>query len=128
MLERLEVHRNQKGCVKCHAGIDPWGIPFETFSAGGLPKKGGKIESNSTLPDGTEIKDLNALKEYLVNDRIDKVAFSYLKHMASYAIGRSLRYNELAFLEEKGIKLRQDDYRMQEMLRFIIKSDLFLKK
>jgi hypothetical protein len=128
MLERLEVHRNQKGCVKCHAGIDPWGIPFETFNAGGLPKKGGKIESNSTLPDGTEIKDLNALKEYLVNDRIDKVAFSYLKHMASYAIGRSLRYNELAFLEEKGIKLRQDDYRMQEMLRFIIKSDLFLKK
>ena len=80
------------------------------------------------MPDGTEIKDLNALKEYLVNDRIDKVAFSYLKHLASYAIGRSLRYNELAFLEEKGIKLRQDDYRMQEMLRFIIKSDLFLKK
>jgi hypothetical protein len=128
MLERLEVHRNQKGCVKCHAGIDPWGIPFETFNAGGLPKKGGKIESNSTLPDGTEIKDLNALKEYLVKDRIDKVAFSYLKHLASYAIGRSLRYNELAFLEEKGIELREDGYRMQEMLRFIIKSDLFLKK
>jgi len=128
MLERLEVHRNQKGCVTCHAGIDPWGIPFETLSAGGLPKKDGKFESHSTLPDGTEVKDLNALKEYLVNDRIDKVAFSYLKHLASYAIGRSLRYNELAYLEEKGLKLREDDYRMQEMLRFIIKSDLFLKK
>ncbi len=128
LLERLEVHRNQKGCVTCHAGIDPWGIPFETLSAGGLPKKEGEIESNSTLPDGTEIKDLNALKEYLVNDRIDKVAFSYMKHLASYAIGRSLRYNELVYLEEKGIELRQDDYRMQAMLRFIIKSDLFLKK
>ena len=34
----------------------------------------------------------------------------------------------ILLLEEKGIKLRQDDYRMQEMLRFIIKSDLFLKK
>ena len=56
------------------------------------------------------------------------MAFSYLKHLASYAIGRSLRYNELAYLEEKGLKLREDDYRMQEMLRFIIKSDLFLKK
>ena len=128
MLERLEVHRNQKGCVTCHAGIDPWGIPFETFDAAGLFKKEGHIESHSTLPDGTEVKDLNALKEYLVQDRIDKVAFSYLKHMASYAIGRSLRYNELAWLEEKGIQLRADDYRMQEMIRFIIKSDLFLKK
>jgi hypothetical protein len=128
LLERLEVHRNQEGCVRCHAGIDPWGIPFETFNAAGLLKKGGQIESNSTLPDGTEVKDLNALKDYLVKDRIDKVAFSSLKHMASYAIGRSLRYNELAFLEEKGIKLREDGYRMQDMLRFIIKSDLFLKK
>ncbi|MFP6618985.1 MAG: DUF1592 domain-containing protein, partial [Pirellulaceae bacterium] len=37
--ERLEQHRNQKGCVKCHAGIDPWGIPFEQFDAGGRFKQ-----------------------------------------------------------------------------------------
>ena len=23
--EKLERHRNPKGCVKCHTGIDPWG-------------------------------------------------------------------------------------------------------
>ena len=128
LAQRLERHRNQKGCVKCHEGIDPWGLPFETFDAGGLPKHDEKIDSSSTLPDGTTIKDLNALKDYLARDRIDRVAFSYLKHVACYATGRSLRYNELAFLEENGLKLRKNDYRMQDMIRFVIKSDLFLKK
>lgn len=45
-----------------------------------------------------------------------------------YAVGRSLNDNELMFLREQGIKLKSNDYRMQELLRFIIKSDMFLKK
>lgn len=43
-------------------------------------------------------------------------------------LGCSLIDNELMFLQEQGVKLRSDDYRMQELLRFVIKSDLFLKK
>ncbi|MEK6258780.1 MAG: DUF1592 domain-containing protein [Planctomycetota bacterium] len=126
--EKLERHRNQKGCAKCHSGIDPWGIPFETFDAGGLFKKGPGIDARSTLPDKAEIKDLNGLKAYLAHDRIDQVAFSFLKHAACYAVGRSLTYNELVFLQEQGVPLRSSDYRMQELLRFVIKSDVFLKK
>ena len=126
--EKLERHRNQKGCAKCHSGIDPWGIPFETFDAGGLFKKDPGVDARSTLPDKTEIKDLNDLKAYLANDRIDQLAFSFLKHAASYAVGRSLTYNELVFLQEQSAPLKANDYRMQELLRFVIKSDLFLKK
>ena len=126
--ERLEQHRNQKGCANCHAGIDPWGIPFEQFSAAGQWLEKPASDPSSTLPDGTEIEDFKGLKAYLASDRIDQVAFSFLKHLASYGNGRSLSYNELVFLEEKGIELRRDGYRMQEMIRFIIKSDMFLKK
>lgn len=126
--EKLERHRNQKGCAKCHSGIDPWGIPFETLDAGGLLKKDSPVDVCSTLPDKTEIKDLNGLKAYLAHDRIDQVAFSFLKHAACYAVGRSLTYNELVFLQEQSVPLKANDYRMQELLRFVIKSDLFLKK
>ncbi len=126
--EKLERHRNQKGCAKCHSGIDPWGIPFETFDAGGLFKKDVAVDARSTLPDKAEIKDSNGLRAYLANDRIDQVAFSFLKHSACYAVGRSLTYNELVFLQEQGVQLKPNDYRMQELLRFVIKSDLFLKK
>lgn len=126
--QKLERHRNQKGCVKCHSGIDPWGIPFESFDAGGLLKTTPGIDPHSALPDGTEVKDLAQLKNYLANDRIDQVAFSFMKHLATYAIGRSLTYNEVVFLQENGKKLKSNDYRLRDMMKFIVNSDLFLKK
>lgn len=126
--QKLEQHRNQPGCAKCHRGIDPWGIPFEEFDAGGLLKRNEKFDASSRLPDETEIADLNALKAYLAGDRIDQVAFSFLKHLTSYAIGRSLTYNEIEFLKEHGVGLRENDYRMQDMVRFVVNSDMFLEK
>ena len=54
--EKIEVHRNQKGCAKCHAGIDPWGIPLEAFDAGGLYRKLPQAETESQLPDQTIVK------------------------------------------------------------------------
>ncbi len=126
--QKLEQHRNQPGCAKCHRGIDPWGIPFEQFDAGGLYKRDEKVDAGSTLPDETEITDLNALKAYLAEDRIDQVAFSFLKHLSAYAIGRSLTYNEIEFLKEQGVGLRTDGYRMQDMIRFVVNSEMFLQK
>jgi hypothetical protein len=126
--EKLERHRNQKGCIKCHSGIDPWGIPFESFDAGGLMKTAPGVDPHSTLPDGTEVRDLNGLKDYLAGDRIDQVAFSFLKHVTCYAIGRSPSYNEIAFLQDHGVELKSTDYRLKDLLRFVVKSDAFLKK
>ncbi len=125
--EKLELHRNQEGCVKCHSGIDPWGVPFETFDAGGLLKKQ-PVEAHSTLPDGTQVHDLTELKALLATEMLDQVAFSFLKHLASYATGRSLTYNETEFIRENGRQLRTNNYRLQDMIHFVVSSDLFLKK
>jgi hypothetical protein len=103
-------------------------MPFEVFDAGGYLKQEPKLDASSTLPDGTSVQDLDALKDYLAHDRIDRVAFSFLKHLASYAVGRSLSYNELVLLEEKGVELRKEGYRMKDMVRWVIKSDLFMEK
>ncbi|WP_397568650.1 DUF1592 domain-containing protein [Schlesneria sp. T3-172] len=126
--EKLERHRNQQGCAKCHEGIDPWGFPFEQFDAAGLLKSSGKSDPRSTLPDGTEVSDLNGLKDYFATDRIDQIAFGFMRHLACYAVGRSLTYNETESIREHGKKLRSNDYRMHDMIRLIVKSDLFLKK
>ena len=126
--ERLQLHRDQQGCAKCHAGIDPWGFPFEQVDAGGLWKQDVEVDSRSTLPDGTELAGLQELKLYLAVRRLDQVTFSFLKHLSSYAIGRSLRYNEIEFLREKSVQLSAAQSGMQEMVRFVIKSDLFLEK
>jgi hypothetical protein len=126
--EKLERHRNQEGCAKCHAGIDPWGIPFERFDAGGLYRSDPRYESKSKLPGGAEVADLNGLKQYLAGDLIDHVAFSFVKHALTYATGRALTHNELASLQTDVLKLKPDGYRMDDLLRFVVHHDAFLKK
>ncbi|MFT4548473.1 MAG: hypothetical protein ACI9MB_002426, partial [Verrucomicrobiales bacterium] len=126
--ERLEQHRNQEGCAQCHQKIDPWGLPFEQFDAGGLFKKE-QVDARTTLPDKTEITHSNALKKYLANDRIDQVAFSFLKHLTSYATGRSLTFNEIEYLKREGRKaLAADGYRVRDCVLFVIESPVFLEK
>lgn len=125
--ERLERHRNQPGCAQCHTKVDPWGVPFEEFDAGGLLRTG-KIDARSTLPDKTEVTDFAALRKYLADDRIDQVAFSVLKHLSVYATGRNLTYGELEFLRSDGLRLKADGYRIKEMIRYVVRSKMFLEK
>jgi mono/diheme cytochrome c family protein len=125
--ERLERHRNQPGCAQCHAKIDPWGLPFEEFDAGGRLKLE-PADARSTLPDKTKVAGMQDLKRYLAHDRIDQVAFSMLKHLATYGTGRTLTYNELEFLKRRGLELKPHGYRMQDMIRFVVTSELFLEK
>ncbi len=125
--QKLELHRSQTTCAKCHEGIDPWGIPFETMDAGGLFRSE-TVDARSTLPDKTEVEDLDGLKDYLGGTYLDRVAFSTMKHLASYAVGRDLTFREVVLLEGKCVELRSRDYPMQDMIRCIVTSDLFLTK
>ncbi len=125
---QLERHRDQEGCAKCHRGIDPWGLPFEGYDAGGRWKNGPSVDTFSTLPDHTQINDLGALQDYLAADRMDQIAFGFLKHLATYAAGRSLRYNEVEFLRQYALRSNHTGYPVQDLLRFVVHSDIFLKK
>jgi mono/diheme cytochrome c family protein len=125
--QRLEQHRSIPGCMQCHMKIDPWGVALEEFDAGGRLKQGA-VDASSTLPDGAHVSGVNELKKYLSEDRIDQVAFSVLKHLQTYANGRSLTYNELNSLKEDGLTLKADGYRMQDMIQYVVHSKMFLEK
>jgi hypothetical protein len=125
--ERIEAHRNQPGCFQCHTKIDPWGIAFEEFDAGGRLKQK-HADARSKLPDGTEVSGAVDLKRYLSEDRIDQVAFSVVKHLATYATGRSLTYGELNALKQDVLRLKPSGYRMNDMIRFVASSKMFLEK
>lgn len=125
--QRLEQHRDVVACRACHAKIDPWGVALEEFNAGGRLKTQ-PADARSTLPDHTEVSGANDLKRYLANDRIDQVAFSFLKHLAIYASGRSLTYSERSQLKQDALKLKADGYRMKNMIRYVVNSPLFLEK
>jgi len=125
--QRLELHRSVPGCVQCHTKIDPWGVALEEFDAGGRLKTT-PADAESTLPDKTLVSGANGLKRYLAEDRIDQVAFSFLKHLSAYAVGRTLTVNELNTLKRDQVALRADGYRLQDLVRHVVNSPLFLEK
>lgn len=124
---RIERHRNQPGCRQCHSKIDPWGVAFEEFDAGGRLKTEA-ADARSTLPDQTEVAGINSLKRYLGEDRIDQVAYSVLKHLMTYANGRSLTFSEQVQLKQEALKLKPAGYRMKDMVRYVASSKFFLEK
>ena len=124
--EQLAHHRNQEGCAKCHEGIDPWGFPLEEFDAGGRYQA--LAEADSVLPDGTLVRDSQELKAYLSGERLGQVIFSVVKHLATYAVGRDLTYNEVEFLRKEALDTEHHQRGLRDWVRFLIHSDIFLKK
>ena len=87
------------------------------------------IDARSTLPDATEISGTSDLKRYLTEDRLDQVAFSFLRHLATYAVGRDLSFNELEYLREEGRRrLGEKGYRMRDCILFVAESPVFRDK
>jgi hypothetical protein len=125
--ERLEQHHSIPACAQCHLKIDPWGVALEQYDAGGRFKRT-PVDASSILPDQTKVSGIDDLREYLSEDRIDQVAFSVLKHLETYAVGRSLTYNELSFLKQDELRLKPGGYRMKEMVRYVVNSRIFLEK
>ncbi len=125
--ERLEKHRNQRGCQQCHAKIDPWGVALEEYDAGGQFKPQ-TVDARSTLPDQAKVVGTRGLKAHLADDRLDQVAFSVLKHLATYAAGRTLSQNELDTLKRDAARFKPNGYRMQDLLRYVVTSPIFLEK
>ncbi|MEI7701752.1 MAG: DUF1585 domain-containing protein, partial [Planctomycetia bacterium] len=61
-------------------------------------------------------------------DRLDQVAFSFMKHTATWAVGRTLTFQELEYLRAEGRRLRETDYRCADMIHFVVSSPIFLTK
>lgn len=125
--EKLERHRNVKGCASCHEGIDPWGIPFEEFDAAGrrIEKV---VDATTTLQNGRKLAGVAELKAFLRGEMLDQVAFSFAKHVAIYANGRTLSYRENLDLKEQLGRLRSEKAGLKDIIHLVVRSESFLKK
>ena len=82
--EQIEKHRESPSCFDCHAGIDPFGIAFERYDAGGLlrdERQGKPVDDTSILPDGTQVQGLAGLKSYLLDSKREAVIHSLAEHL-----------------------------------------------
>lgn len=138
--DQLRIHRDDPACADCHRGIDPWGQMFEAYGATGLireeiPRKHGKkvvarhaVDTTGKLPDGTELKNLEELKRYLLTERKEQFARALTSKLMAYALGRSLEFSDEPLIEEIAKKSLKNDLRLQSLVQSIVTCRVFLTK
>jgi len=126
--EQLEKHRDNPSCHDCHAGIDPYGIVFESLNAVGMAEKernGKPIDTSTVLPDGTAIADLAELKQHLLQAEKDAFARAFIEHLMAYALGR-----DLSFADEEEVSqilefVRSRNYSARAVIHGIVRGPSF---
>lgn len=109
----LAKHRTQESCKDCHARLDPWGIPFEHYSAIGkyqpmVPKDGSRVRG---FAKGTDV-DLAGYMKYLET-------ISTVKIDASARVPNGPEVTGMDGLKEFLIKERESDVARNVLRRLL---------
>ena len=79
------------------------------------------------LPNGTDLKQADDLKHYLLTERREHFARSIVRRMASYSLGRSLDLGDRETLEELQANFLHNNLRLRGLIVDLVTSDLFTK-
>ena len=126
--ERIENHRNHAACNSCHAKIDPWGIAFENYDALGRWRdqvNGKPVDASSELFNHQTLDGMEGLKRHLLETRQDQFVEALVHKLTTYALGRSLQFEDRAAIESITADVRQHGDGLKTMVLAIVKNELF---
>ncbi|TWT94956.1 DUF1592 domain-containing protein [Neorhodopirellula pilleata] len=126
--ERIEDHRNHAACMSCHVKIDPWGIAFENYDALGRWRseiRGKPVDASSELFNRQTLDGMDGLKRFLLQHRQDQFVRAMVSKLATYALGRSLRFADQADIDAITAQVRQEGDGLRTVVQTICQSDLF---
>ena len=129
--ERIVDHRSKPACRSCHARIDPWGIAFENYDAQGIFRtsiKNKPVDATSELFNKQKLDGMVGLKRYLLTDRQDQFSRALVHKMTTYALGRALSFSDNADIDNLAVQFRKQGDRLGDLVRLIIKSNIFNSK
>jgi hypothetical protein len=123
--ERLEEHRLDFGCARCHKLIDPIGLAFERFDHFGEYRElenGVEIDPSGDL-DGQPFADPRALGQLLSRD--PRVPACLMKNLYSYATGRIPGKDDQRALAALNASFQRSGYKVWDALVALATSDSF---
>jgi hypothetical protein len=130
MTERqlIEKHSSDPGCAKCHQRIDPFGFALEGYDAIGRFRTkdslGLEIRTETKLPDGTEIRGMDDLREYLSKQRGTDFRKQFNRKLLGYALGRSVQLSDEPLLSTIARQQESND-RISDTIVAIVLSEPF---
>ncbi len=127
--DRIELHRQQNGCIDCHEKIDPWGIAFEEFDATGrwrdIRSAPYPIDSTTQLPDGTQLSGTADLAKYLLEVKETELMLSIVKGLMTYATGSELTILDEAEVNDVFLTFKESGYNMKALTKAIAQTEKF---
>lgn len=131
---KLEAHIHDPNCASCHANIDPLGLAFENYDAIGRWRteeivaegqgQNPAINASGKLPDGRTYQTPEEFKALLMSS-LDGFNETFVEKLATYALRRSLSFDDRARLHAIAAVSKSKDYRLQDLITALVTSDLF---
>jgi hypothetical protein len=147
--QQLAKHREVPSCATCHVRIDPPGFALESFDVIGgwreyyrstgngkqvvvdgrrMPYlQGKKVDPADVLPDGRRFRDIDELKQLLLQDR-DQLARALAGRLVTYATGAAPQAADEPALEAIVRNVRGRDYGLRSLVHEVVQSRVFLEK
>lgn len=139
--ELLLAHASDKSCAMCHRRMDPIGFALENLDAVGrwrenyvrwevddrgrnVAQPGAAIDSSGNLPDGTPIRDVKDLKQWLV-EHVEDFSCCVSEKLMTYATGRVPTYAERREIADLVEVNRQAKGGFRDLLIALIQSRTF---
>jgi hypothetical protein len=128
--ERLEEHRANPSCASCHDVMDPLGLALENFDAIGAWRERDSdagnviIDASGRLAGGKIINGVNDLREALLA-RPEQFAQIFTKKLMTYALGRTVEYQDMPAVRAIVRLAAEDDYSFSSIVKSIINSAQF---
>jgi hypothetical protein len=124
---QLERHRNNPSCAACHDVIDPLGFALENFDAVGKWREedaGLPVDTASRLWDGSQLQGADGLREALLA-REDLFVETFIEKLMTYALGRTVSYEDMPAVRAITARAAAQDYRMSAIVQGIVESVAF---
>ena len=129
--EALLRHRQDQACAVCHDRIDPPGFALESFDPIGryrtADESGGEIDDTGQLRDGTPIKGVAGLREFLARND-EQFIRQFSRKLLGYALGRSVQPTDTDLLEKMASAIRSYDGRVSAAVVEIVTSRQFTNR
>jgi hypothetical protein len=130
--ERLEMHRANPTCNGCHGVLDPLGFALENFDVTGAWRTrdldaGVMIDAGGTLADGTKLGSPVELRKALMA-RPDQFVQSLTERLMTFALGRSLRYQDMPSIRAIVRKAATEGNTFESLIQGVVDSPAFRMK
>ena len=135
--QRLQIHRQNPSCARCHDKIDPLGFALENYNTcgewrdreghgynGRIERDDPIIDTSSTMPDGTAIKGVEGLQAQLLKHE-DQFLYNLASQVTTYALGRELGFADKPAIAAEVTAMKKHGYTLRSLLDAIVTSDQF---